>query len=875
MVECWSEILASDLMITRAPVALRYPRRVLLATAVVTVILGWQALGVQLDSSVESLLPEGHPAVLLDREIKEEFQSREMILIGVVSDEGVLRRATLAKVAQLTERIEDLDLAEPADARRFTKAAHRAGPPWDSIAREIVRGGFDRRDRAAVSEILAQVEASPDVDPAFADVVREMHHVLLPVGQVISLTNVDDLVGEGGGLRIRQLVPRPPADGEEEAALAERVFGNEMYVRGLVSPDTTGTAILVELSFHYDRYVALAQRLFDGLEGVVGPYRGPEDIRLAGVPMVNAYTSNFMGGDLAALLPLVSALVLVVMRVAFGSWRLALLPLGIVAVSLVWVVGVMATLGRPVTLVVSAMPVILVAVGVADGIHLVTTFQERLPGVGGRREAVAATLGALTQPIVFTSLTDMAGFGSLGVSSLASIRDFGLFTSLGVLAALALSLTALPACLVLLPVAARTGKPGPVRLPSRVFDGLADFAIRRRRWVSAGALVLAGLATLSLTQLRVGSTMVGYFHEDSEIYRASAMLNALFGGTEVMNVVVDTGRDDGLKDPATLQGIADLQDLLEADTLVGYTSSVADYVKRIHFVMNGERPAENRLPRVTEFVPADPFDSSGGAAAGGRGDVVAGRALVSQYLLLYEAAGGDDLDELVDFAYRKGNIVVQIRTDATPELRRIKDMASDFAEERFGAGTTVAFAGCSYLCVVADDLIIPGQLRSLAIALVVVLILLGLLFRSTALGFVGLAPLALTVLLVFAIMSVTGVHLDAVTALVASIVLGVGIDYSVHLVARYRASRQEGLEAPSAARAAIHATGRPIFLNSVAVALGFSVLLLSSFWPIMHIGWLVGATMVLGAALTLTLIPTLLAGRSDRGPGAPGPEEPS
>jgi len=176
----------------------------------------------------------------------------------------------------------------------------------------------------------------------------------------------------------------------------------------------------------------------------------------------------------------------------------------------------------------------------------------------------------------------------------------------------------------------------------------------------------------------------------------------------------------------------------------------------------------------------------------------------------------------------------------------------------FGEDVRVSFAGCSNLCIVADDLIIPGQLRSLAIALVVVGVLLVAGFRSIRLGLLGLAPLLVTITVVFGLMSAFGVMLDAVTALIASMVLGIGIDYSIHFLTRYREARGMSDSASAACAWATEQTGPAIVFNSIAVSVAFSVLLFSSFWPVKHIGWIVAATMVIAALLTLMLVPAAL-----------------
>lgn len=322
-----------------------------------------------------------------------------------------------------------------------------------------------------------------------------------------------------------------------------------------------------------------------------------------------------------------------------------------------------------------------------------------------------------------------------------------------------------------------------------------------------------------------------------------------------MNIVLDTGKQDGLKDPDILGKIAALQDTLESLELVKYTTSLADYIKRINFVMNENDPAFNRIPTKIERVTEIDWDEEDNEIE--LEVEVKGRDLIAQYVLLYENAGGDNLEKLTDYDYSKANIVAQIRGDMTPLLRHVRDRAQAFSEVNFSDGV-VNFAGCSSLCIVADDLIIPSQLKSLGIAVGVVFVLLSLIFRSIKLGFIGLLPLILTVLLVFGLMSLFGVYLDAVTALIASIVLGVGIDYSVHFLSRYRSLRRHGVDFQQAIQKVQTASGRAIVFNSIAVAMGFAVLLFSSFWPVIHIGWLVGANMVISAGFAMLLIPAVL-----------------
>jgi len=554
-------------------------------------------------------------------------------------------------------------------------------------------------------------------------------------------------------------------------------------------------------------------------------------------------------------------LVMIVMYLSFRSFKGVFIPLTVVLVSLIWTLGTMGIFGVPITLVVTAMPVMLIAIGIADGIHLYTEYKLEWSKLRNRDQAILATMRQLTKPVIFTSLTTMAGFISLATSSLESIKDFGIFTAVGVFAAMIFSLTFIPAALKLMKPpkikpAEENGKESRLTI---WLEGLGDFVLRRRRWIFAGTIGLFALSLIAITQLKVGSTMVGNFKEHSEIYQASEMLNSEFGGTEVMNIIVDTKTKDGLKDPELLAKIAALQDTLEAYALVGYTTSLADYIKRINLVMNNNDPAFNRIPGKIETVTETDWIEQNGKEIERQKQVkISGRDQIGQYILLYENAGGDNLEKLADYDYSKANIIVQIRTDDTRRLREIMHVVHRFAKLNFTEAAEVSYAGCSSLCVEADNLIIPSQTRSLGIALLIVFGLLTLIFRSPKYGLIGLLPMVLVILLAFALMSVFGVKLDAGTALVASIVLGIGVDYSVHFLSRFRALREEGMEFQEATRETFATSGRAIVFNSLAVAIGFLVLLLSSFWPVIHIGWLVSVNMIFSALLTMLLVPILL-----------------
>jgi len=841
---------------------LKYPKSVIGIILAVTLFFGWHMRKVELNNSIEELLPENHPSVLQDKEIKHVFNSREMILIGVLNDEGIFNPGTLQKVKELTDQIWQVTIVQENDLRELEAWGETIGGRYQKNIHRILADGLTVADRGPLSNLVVEAKNDAAAEPDFVSFLEMLQLKLSPLSDVISLAEVDNITSSEWGLHIELPMEKVPQTEDELAKLEATVFGNEMFINGLVSQDSSGTVILAELAFYYDDHLEMAYQVFEKLEALAKPYKGPEDIRLAGVPMVNVYTSNYMGGDMAKLTPIVILLVMLVMYLSFRMLKGVFIPISVVLVALVWTLGVMGLVGRPITLVVSFMPVMLIAIGIADGIHLITEYKILYAKFRDRHRAILETMQQLTWPVILTSLTTMAGFASIATSSLRSIRDFGIYTTVGVFAAMVFSLTFIPAALKLMKppkISASKEKEAKNRLTLGL-EWFGNFAVSHRRWVYVTAVALAAISVVAISQITVGSAMVGMFQEDSEIVQASNMLNEKFGGTEVMNIVIDTKTKDGLKDPEVLGKISALQDTLESLPIVGYTTSLADYVKRINFVMNNNDPAYNRIPRKTEIVTETDWVERNGKEVETKRQVrQSGRDQIAQYVLLYENAGGDDLEKLADFDYSKVNIVVMIRGDFTPELKKVKQKAEAFAAANFGSSAEVTYAGCSALCIVADNLIIPGQLKSLGIAFVVVLLLLSLIFRSFKYGLIGLLPMVLTVLIVFLLIGTFGIYLDAVMAIIASIVLGIGVDYSVHFLSRYKQLRNEGTDFKEAIRETLDTSGRAIVFNSVAVAIGFLVLLLSSFWPVINMGWIVSANMILSALLTLILLPAILS----------------
>ena len=346
------------------------------------------------------------------------------------------------------------------------------------------------------------------------------------------------------------------------------------------------------------------------------------------------------------------------------------LPFSVVVVSVIWALGIMAAVGVPMYFVSTMMPVILMAIGVAYGIHILGRYYDELleHPEASASEAVLAAMRELWLPVVFTGLTTAAGFLSFLTASMLPIRYFGVFTAVGVLAAMVFSLTFLPAVLVMLPPKVsrglrnqmgRSGELAATGWAARTLARLGRGVARRPLLVWAPTIILMGVCFLGINRIEVDSSWIHSFHPQSPVRIADEVLREKFQGTLPTYVAIEGHEPDLLKDPVLLDKLDRMQTEIEQDPVVGGSLSIAEFIKRMNRVMNEDR-AE------MEVIPTS-------------------RDLVAQYLLLYSFSGDpDDFDEVVDYDYQHANVSFYLRSDSTQDTLQVVQKIRDFAIREFG-----------------------------------------------------------------------------------------------------------------------------------------------------------------------------------------------
>jgi len=484
------------------------------------------------------------------------------------------------------------------------------------------------------------------------------------------------------------------------------------------------------------------------------------------------------------------------------------------------------------------LPVMLIAIGVADGIHLYSHldfFLSKNPNAT-RKEAVSDMLKGMWKPVVMTSVTTSVGFISLLTSEIFPIKYFGVFTAFGVMAAMVFSLILIPSAILVFGFSKRKQKAiSESKITKQPFSyKFADGVIKYKMITLFLTITIVAVSLFGITKVWINSSFLDKFEKNSNIVLTDKFINENFGGTSNLNVIFEGRENDTMKSPQTLKLIDKLQNDVESRLdVVGNSFSLADYIRRMNKVMHADKEEFDTIPDSQE--------------------------LNAQYLLLYEMSGDpENLWKVVDYAFKTANLTIQLKSDNSKAINSAIKVVEEYRAEFEKLGINVNYAGSGYKALIFTDLILEGQIKSLVMSLFIIIILLTLMFKKLAAGLIGSVPIVITAIIGFGVMGLLNIPLSTTTALISSIAIGIGIDYAVHFIERYKIYAKITRNKQKTMQETMHHSGRAIIFNATVVIAGFLILLFSVFPPNRSLGALVSLNMFTSFLGTVTIMYLLL-----------------
>ncbi|MBN1858168.1 RND family transporter [Candidatus Bipolaricaulota bacterium] len=654
------------------------------------------------------------------------------------------------------------------------------------------------------------------------------------VGQVISPTNVSLIRGSEESIEVSPILERLPVTPQEIERFRREITTNRLYENTFISPAGTAAIILVQIENDNER-----ERILRDIRAIVSDSRSDGvSYRVAGEAATLAAVKELITNDLVLLSPLVVFVILLILFASFRSVRGVVLPILTVVIATIWTLGIMSIAGVPLSIMTTVVPTILIAVGSAYGIHIINRFNLDMRERPEKDWAISNTIRHTGIAVLMAGLTTMAGFLSFSSSRIQVIREFGLFTAIGVVCSLLFALTFVPAILSLAPVARKPGKTDRAKagdLLVKPLIGLGTVTTSKSRIFLVAAALLVAASAVGIANIRVESDLVQMFGKKTQIMQDNEFFNRHFSGTMTLQIIIEADRPDAIKEPAVLHRIEQIQAYVDQFELVGNSQSIVDVIKEMNRVMNAEQESFYTIP-----------DS---------------KNLVSQYLLLYSLTGDERvLENLVSYDYSTANLTVFLKSGNLTALRSLENAIDEYIAGNIDMGDiNVNMTGRVSTLTVLSELIVQSQLLSIGISLVLVFLITSLIFRSGLLGVICTMPIVVTIAVSFGLMGWLDVPLDLATVLIASIAVGIGIDYSIHYVNHYRTARKNGMTPEAAVIQTNTMAGRAIIYNALAVGAGFLVLILSNLASIGVLGAMIALTMFVSSLGALILIPAILS----------------
>lgn len=655
--------------------------------------------------------------------------------------------------------------------------------------------------------------------------------------RVKSISSESFIDGDGISLIVEPFYEEAIKSSSQAEEIKNKVQKMPLLEGTLVSYDHKALLLLAEL----DDQKQAEQAYQSVLEVTQGFNDANIVVHVAGQGAVGGYLSKYIDADSRKLQPVVVAVILLLLFLAFMQLKGLIGPLMVIIASAIGSIGIMAYSGVNYYAITSALPVVIVAIAVADSIHVLTAYYElrAKDSESSTKTLVIEAMEDMWLPITLTTFTTLAGFFGLAYASIMPpTRFFGTFAALGVFIAWVFTMLVLPNLIILLNMKGsrvfKNTSSGVVNIIGNSLSNVALFATRHA-WPSA--LVLSAITAFCIyaaLDIKVDRAQIENFKDDEPIRIAHQEINDRFAGTAYLDIIVESKHADGLLEDGVLRKVSDLQSFLENLKHVTKTVAITDYLTELHY---GLLPEENNGTEVRKFPNS--------------GDDLA------QYLLLYESSGDpQDFADEIDNQYQHLLIRAYVNSDYFSEDRPIVEAVQSYLSKQFTGDVTATLSGRVNLDYHWMTQLGNSHFKSIAISLVLVALMSAFLFRSVFDGVISLLPVMFSILCVYAVMGIKEVFLEPATSMFAAIAIGVGVDFSIHFIERLKlAMKQQNCGVVAAVEEKFPSATRACFFNAAALGFGFATLFISELPTLQRFGIMITIACMASFFSALIIVP--------------------
>ena len=645
------------------------------------------------------------------------------------------------------------------------------------------------------------------------------------VEEVSCITTISRIDSEDGFMEISDLQPERDLTPPQIDKIKEYLISNPTIKKRAVSESEEYFNIMVQ------PYEDIPHDIMRNVVVAVGDsiLSADYEIHYGGTAYITGSVPTMIRNDITILLRVGLFIMAIVLMVNLRNPFAVIMVFSVIIQSLVvmagfmgWMVFMTGSERFYFTIVNSSMPIILLTIANSDGVHFVTKFFKEMRNKKDAKQSVEVTMDTLLVPIFLTSLTTMAAFLSLSFAPIKQLMGYGICISVGIAHAFVLSSTFLPAAISLKKWDMNSKA---VTRPS-IFESLITYfgktVSNNPKLILGSGVLIATAGIIGLLYLKVDVNIASFFRQGTEFRDSIDFIDQEMTGTMDIRVRLE----GSMKNPRTLNEIVNLQDMLENNKKVTTSFSIADVVKQMHRVVMDDDPD-------FETIPED-------------------QGKVNNLFSMYSMSGDpEDFSAMVDYEYSVGLVTALSRVMSTEEIISIVDEI----EEYVGNLKSVGSASVTGMAVVIRDLVylvVQSSVISIVMSVILIGLITSLFFKRIAWGMMAIIPLSVAVVINFGFMGLAGIHLSHVTALLASVIIGVGVDFAIHYISQYRRLSKIS-EKNALTNDVIEDVGYPIILDS-ASNMSFGALLFSAFIPVQYMGGLMVFAMISTSIGTLTFL---------------------
>lgn len=846
---------------------LKWPKSVLIGLFVVTMLLGSGITKLHFDTSIATFLPQQDSEYQFYHHVKDIYGDCDTFVILAVSHDNLWQYETLNEINKLIIDLEEFEKYDPALER------HR----------------WERLDQAIAAPVITKpslLKAFSD-DPAFQ---RMLHRKLDTIGvsddplsrkdkknlqaavslavslksrhlidEILSPFTIKDITGKDDALETIDLVETDveghrliPRTKQEIEHFINRLKRNPAFEKGIYAAnpkgDITDLGIIVRFT-DMANSDAISREILE-----IANSHKRLSIIPQGQPIIYIWINNYMQRDLFMLVPLVMLVTIIIFFINFRSIRGVVLPVATLSMATLWVLGLMGHLGAKITTIGISIPVLMIAVGSSYAIHILNQYYHDYDLISekGKTAGLALCMGHIAITVLLAGVTTIVSFLTLATHPLEALREWGWFTSLGIAFAIFISATVIPAGLMLMPHPANGARfkprnPGGRDFVDRIIDGMIALSVCHYKKVLAVVMVLMTVSVFGLMRLKVETELLRFFKKDNEIRTSATAVCEKFGGRWGFHVLIDSGQTDGVKSVQYMNVVTDFRTWLQApdnrDLCIGRTDAFPDVIKTMHMAMNNDDPSFFAIP--------------------------GNDAEIMDYLEIYSDEDADSdgrvdrFESYVDPAFKTCNVLTRLGQNGeepigTAALKQIFSRISGHLSQTLPPGYSFRITGHPAMLIKSVDYIVSGQVQSLFLSLVVIGLVVLVLMKNVKAGLMSLIPMSAAVVANFGMMGWAGIPLDIATSTIAAITIGIGVDDTIHFLNTFRQFVKKGEGLDRALTHTLRASGKAIIFTSLALICGFSVLLLSTFKPLIEFGMLMMLTMTATTIGALLILPSAI-----------------